>query len=161
MMTGATATIATMTTTGIGIDPATLTKQPMKSAIARNTLLASATLFCALVACATATPVETKSEADLVAAAFNKMDTNGDGQVSRTEFNAFMASRLANQRIAIEEAFKSLDSNGDKSISKSEAAANPTLEQHFADVDANHDGKISLDELVDAARAAQTADARQ
>lgn len=47
MMTGATTTIATMTTTGIGIDPATLTEQLMKSAIARNTLLASATLFCA------------------------------------------------------------------------------------------------------------------
>ena len=50
MMTAATTTIATITTTGIGIDPATLTEQPMKSAIARNTLLASATLFCALVA---------------------------------------------------------------------------------------------------------------
>lgn len=149
------------TMTGTTIDPETHTEHIMKTAIARSTLLVSATLFCVSIACAAATPVERKSETDLVAAAFNKMDTNGDGQISRAEFNAFMASRLANQRVAIEQAFKSLDTNGDKSISKTEAAANPALEEHFADVDANHDGKISLDELVDAARAAQTADARQ
>ncbi|MGY3041133.1 Ca2+-binding EF-hand superfamily protein [Rhodanobacter sp. TND4EL1] len=133
----------------------------MKSAMFKSTGLVLGTLFCVSIACAATTPSERKSETDLVTAAFDKMDANGDAQVSREEFNAFMASRLANQRASLEQAFNSLDTNGDHGISKTEAAANAALEQHFAEVDANHDGKISLDELVDAARAAQMADAQE
>lgn len=133
----------------------------MKSAILKSTGIVFGAVFCASIACAATPAAERKSETDLVAAAFQAMDTNGDAQISREEFNAFMASRLANQRASIEQAFENLDTNGDGGIDKAEAASNAALEKNFADVDANHDGTISRNELVDAARAAQMADTKE
>jgi Ca2+-binding EF-hand superfamily protein len=42
---------------------------------------------------------------------------------------------------------KAADTNGDGMISKEEAKALPRLAKHFDEIDANHDGQITADEM--------------
>ncbi|MEO7743568.1 MAG: EF-hand domain-containing protein [Usitatibacter sp.] len=48
---------------------------------------------------------------------------------------------------AMLERLKAADTNGDGFISRSEAAALPRLAEHFDQIDANHDGRVSFEEL--------------
>jgi Ca2+-binding EF-hand superfamily protein len=78
-----------------------------------------------------------------------EMDTNGDGAISKKEFNAFHDAR-----------FKDLDGNKDGKISQDEMGAmhggmrgkGPMMggglmfDQRFAEVDVNGDGALSKDE---------------
>ncbi|MEP7044899.1 MAG: EF-hand domain-containing protein [Dokdonella sp.] len=50
---------------------------------------------------------------------FNKLDTNGDGVVSRAEYQAWVDSR-----------FDKLDTNGDGSVDANEIASSPATAQH-------------------------------
>ena len=45
------------------------------------------------------------------------------------------------------ERLKAADTNGDGQISKAEAAALPMIAKHFDEIDANHDGQVTSDEL--------------
>ena len=45
------------------------------------------------------------------------------------------------------ERLKQADTNGDGMISRAEAAALPMIAKHFDEIDANHDGQITADEL--------------
>lgn len=75
---------------------------------------------------------------------FREMDKNGDGAISRKEFDAF-------QR----EQFKALDANHDGKITRDEMPAahgamadkcDTNFDQRFDEVDINHDGLLSKDE---------------
>jgi len=44
-------------------------------------------------------------------------------------------------------AFQQLDRNGDGYIDRSEANSSPGVKANFQDMDANHDGKLSPDEV--------------
>lgn len=67
---------------------------------------------------------------------FKQLDRNGDGGVSRDEYEAFMR-----------ESFNKLDTDGNKRLSKAEASAVLSAEQ-FDAVDANNDGELTLDEFI-------------
>jgi Ca2+-binding EF-hand superfamily protein len=139
-----------------------------------RTLLLGSALFCLpALAFASTTPTVkappklptadelSKAEANIADAAFAKIDSNGDGQLSKAEFTAYMNSRLAQQRAEIDAAFKELDTNKDGKVSKEEANAVPALAEHFTELDFNHDGSLSKDEMTIAARAAQIMEAKK
>jgi Ca2+-binding EF-hand superfamily protein len=77
----------------------------------------------------------------LVNAFFERMDTNKDAQVSRLE------AELASKSL-----FAKLDGNGDGEITKAEADSaalamrNEELAAHFKTLDANRDGRLTLEE---------------
>ena len=50
-------------------------------------------------------------------------------------------------RGAMLERVKAADTNGDGMISREEAAALPRIARHFDEIDANHDGQVTFDEL--------------
>ena len=72
-----------------------------------------------------------------------KLDTNGDGVISKAE--AAAAPRLAAR-------FDQLDTNKDGFISKSELPAKHPLLPHFGMVDKNKDGKLDRKEFEAAQR---------
>jgi Ca2+-binding EF-hand superfamily protein len=43
--------------------------------------------------------------------------------------------------------FKQADTNGDGMLSREEAKALPSISRHFDEIDANHDGQVTADEL--------------
>jgi len=53
----------------------------------------------------------------------------------------------AGHRGAFMERLKAADTNGDGMLSQSEAAALPHLAKHFAEIDADHNGQVTADEL--------------
>ena len=50
-------------------------------------------------------------------------------------------------RGAMAERLKQADTNGDGMLSRDEAAALPMISKHFDEIDANHDGQITMEEL--------------
>jgi Ca2+-binding EF-hand superfamily protein len=54
---------------------------------------------------------------------------------------------------AFMERLKAADTNADGKLSREEAAALPHISQHFDEIDANHDGYVTFDELQAFARA--------
>lgn len=101
---------------------------------------------------------------------FKRMDGNGDGSVSRAEFDEFNARRFreldadndgnitreeldirVNQAMKnglkhFEERFSSADLNHDDVLDRVEAQAMPVMEVFFDKVDTNHDGKVTREE---------------
>ena len=109
---------------------------------------------------------------------FKSMDTNGDGTVSRAEFNAFHAKRFKqldankdgkitldemkgghrqprgemknNGTTHLDERFNAADANHDGGLDREEAQGMPMLSMYFDEVDANKDGKVTRQEYLDA-----------
>lgn len=103
-------------------------------------------------------------------ALFKRMDANGDGLVSRAEFDEFNARRFkeldadndgkvtreemdarVNKAMKyglrhFEERFSSADTNHDGVLDRVEAQAMPVMEVFFDKVDTNHDGKVTREE---------------
>lgn len=106
-----------------------------------------------------------------------QMDKNGDGAVSKKEFNAFHAERFkamdtnkdgkigsdemdgmhqgmhgkmkSMRHMSIEQHFDAADTNHDGALSKEEAKEGmPILYARFDENDANKDGKITKDEVM-------------
>lgn len=101
---------------------------------------------------------------------FKRMDGNGDGSVSRGEFDEFNARRfkeldadndgkitreeldirvnraMKNGLRHFEERFSSADLNHDGVLDRVEAQAMPVMEVFFDKVDTNHDGKVTRGE---------------
>jgi hypothetical protein len=77
-----------------------------------------------------------------IAANFDAIDANHDGQVTLDELHAFMKARhgQAGQRM-----FKSADANGDGKVSREEFLAQAAA--RFDKLDANKDGVLTPDEL--------------
>lgn len=77
------------------------------------------------------------TQAELSPEHFKQLDRNGDGGISRDEYEQFMR-----------ESFQKLDADGNKRLSKAEATKVMTPEQ-FAAVDKNNDGEVTLDEFIE------------
>lgn len=99
---------------------------------------------------------------------FKDADTNGDGAISRTEFDAVHAKRFKEMdangdgKITRDEMktghkkmmekgkdarFDEADANHDGALSREEAAKMPRMSKRFDEVDANHDGKVTREEM--------------
>ena len=135
-------------------------------------LLAPALLFSVTLAAAgCATPPERKVDGG-AADRFRVLDANGDGKVTRAEFDAGFANRVfaiynrqekdgvitkaeweaierANENRA-ESSFRALDANGDGKLTRAELSAGPrrnaVVRRLFDRIDANHDGVITMSE---------------
>jgi len=111
---------------------------------------------------------------------FKSVDTNGDGAISKSEFNAYYAKHNARHfnemdankdgKITAQEMlgsgsqqsgngsatahldnrFFAADANHDGGLDKKEANGMPMLTVYFDQVDANHDGKVTRQEYFDA-----------
>jgi Ca2+-binding EF-hand superfamily protein len=111
---------------------------------------------------------------------FKSVDTNGDGAISKAEFNAYYAKHNSKRfqemdankdgKITPEEMlgaseqqmgsspatahldkrFYTADANHDGGLDKAEANGMPMLTVYFDQVDANHDGKVTRQEYFDA-----------
>lgn len=93
-----------------------------------------------------------RAEADAsmphLAKKFDQVDANHDGQVSHDEMRAYHAGHMKHSPEEMQAHFKAADLNGDGAIDPAEAKTSmPMLAEHFADVDANHDGKVTLEEM--------------
>lgn len=96
--------------------------------------------------------------------AFEAVDTNHDGTISKAEFQAFVAHMPAHRQFGGQGGpglggaggprfvhhmmpmdIKSLDKNGDGKVSVEEFAA--PMKAHFAELDANHDGFLDAHEM--------------
>lgn len=60
---------------------------------------------------------------------------------------AFAAQAAPDGRHGGMDRLRQADTNGDGMISREEAAALPRIAKHFDEIDANHDGQITADEL--------------
>ncbi|WP_443749519.1 EF-hand domain-containing protein [Asticcacaulis solisilvae] len=112
--------------------------------------------FMALQACAQNAP----PQPPMGRPAFEDVDTNHDGTISKAEFQAFLARmpahahggpgpdqgpRDGHMHHMMPMDIKTLDKNGDGKISFEEFAA--PMKAHFAELDANHDGFLEANEL--------------
>jgi hypothetical protein len=79
---------------------------------------------------------------------FERFDTNKDGEIDADEFHAGLEKFLDRQRAAFNRDFDASDANHDGKLSGEEVQkANPTLYQQFSDVDTNDDGFLSKSEI--------------
>jgi Ca2+-binding EF-hand superfamily protein len=85
---------------------------------------------------------------------FDRLDTNHDGFIDESEFNAMRNRMGGGGRGAGESLTKFLDANKDNKVSRDEFAKLLTL---FDVLDANHDGELSQEELNGLFRAINTA----
>ncbi|MBI3480044.1 MAG: EF-hand domain-containing protein [Nitrosomonadales bacterium] len=107
---------------------------------------------------------------------FSKLDTNGDGVISKKEFNAYNAKHFKeldinkDGKLTLEELqgghtqgmghgdatthldqrFNAADTNHDGGLDRDEAKNMPMLAMYFDEVDANKDGKVTRQEYFDA-----------
>ncbi len=80
---------------------------------------------------------------------FDKFDANKDGKLSLQEVTAFVLAQHEEDTRRKNEAFRRIDANHDGGISKEEAEKekDPFLIMNFDAIDADKDGKMSLQEL--------------
>jgi Ca2+-binding EF-hand superfamily protein len=84
---------------------------------------------------------------------FDELDTNHDGKVSRAEMEAARdkaRKKLGEQlRRQFDRRFDAADANHDGALNRDEAQQMPWIAQRFDAFDANHDGKVTRDEVRD------------
>lgn len=79
---------------------------------------------------------------------FKELDTNKDGKISADEMQAQHNEMMEKGRDIFEKRFDESDINHDGALSKDEAEIGmPMLFSHFDETDANKDGKVSKDEI--------------
>ncbi len=102
-------------------------------------------------------------KAALLLTNFEKMDANHDGGLDRAELMSFLRTAMQNQMRAQQEEFnnrlKAADTNKDGALTKKELKAAkdklPSLEKYFDAIDADHNKKITGEEILTYARANQ------
>ena len=137
------------------------THQTTQKVISLQLIIAAATTFSALAFAQTA-----PSAARPATHAFSKLDTNGDGVISRSEAAARpklaehfdkldtnkdgVLSRdelMAARKKHADAKFTRLDTDNDGRISRAEAQSAPHLAKNFDGIDTNHDGYLTREEL--------------
>ena len=79
---------------------------------------------------------------------FATFDLNHDGQITQDEMKQVHTQKRAEMEAKFEARFKQADTNGDGQLSKEEVQAGmPFLARGFDRLDANKDGQLSLDEI--------------
>lgn len=80
---------------------------------------------------------------------FDEIDANKDGKIDRKEMKAHHEAMMAKRREMMAERFRKADRDGDGALSLAEAqdAKMKPVAVHFADIDADHDGKATPDEI--------------
>lgn len=125
-------------------------------------------------------PLHNQSAASGQSQMFKAVDSNGNGAISKSEFNAYYAKHNAKHfkemdankdgqitpdemqgghkpstarndgTTHLDKRFNTADANSDGGLNKEEANAMPMLTAYFDQVDANHDGKVTRQEYFDA-----------
>jgi Ca2+-binding EF-hand superfamily protein len=81
---------------------------------------------------------------------FKEMDANHDGKITREEMDAAHKKMMEKCDVRPDARFDEVDINHDGLLSKDEAEIGmPMVFKHFDEIDSNKDGKISKDELND------------
>jgi Ca2+-binding EF-hand superfamily protein len=94
----------------------------------------------------TLSKAEVQTSMPNIAANFDKMDANGDGQLSQDEMHHFKKSEKGAQWKAD---MKSADTDRDGSLSMAEVQSGmPDVAPHFSTIDTDKDGKLSTQELA-------------
>ncbi len=78
---------------------------------------------------------------------FDAIDKDKDGTVSLAEIHAFMKVEKQAMHDKAAAAFKNADKDGDGTLDKEEAKAMPRVEKNFDAIDADKDGKVSMQEI--------------
>lgn len=122
-------------------------------------------------------PMHNQSNVSQQGIMFKAVDANGDGAISKSEFNAFYAKHNAKHfkeldankdgkitpdemqgghrqemghndgTTHLDQRFNAADANHDGGLNKEEANAMPMLNAYFDQVDANKDGKVTREEM--------------
>jgi hypothetical protein len=80
---------------------------------------------------------------------FDKLDLNKDGYITPDEMKQARETRIGNIQAKMDERFKAADSNGDGQLSLEEVQAKmPRLADRFAELDADKNGQLSKEELA-------------
>jgi Ca2+-binding EF-hand superfamily protein len=91
---------------------------------------------------------EAEASSSWVGDRFDKLDANTDGELTREEMHAARKQGHEQMRAHKVERFKAADANGDGGIDLAEAQTGlPQLAEKFSTVDADNDGKVTVDEL--------------
>ena len=102
-----------------------------------------------------------REEAELkepnIAANFEQLDANHDGDLTKKEIKDTMAA-VAKKRNEFYQNLQTADKNNDGKLSREEAGTVPhrtekfDLAAHFDEIDSNHDGQLILKEIADYVR---------
>ena len=92
-----------------------------------------------------------KSEFDAFQAKhFKKMDANGDGKITHDEMEAGHKKQANSGTTHLDKRFEAADADHDGGLNRTEAEMMPMLSMYFDEVDANKDGKVTRKEYFDA-----------
>lgn len=78
---------------------------------------------------------------------FEAIDTDKDGTISMEEIQAYSTAKISEMHAKGEARFKSADKDSDGTLDPAEAKAMPHVTKHFAAIDADRDGTVSLVEI--------------
>jgi Ca2+-binding EF-hand superfamily protein len=78
---------------------------------------------------------------------FDAIDGDKDGTLTREELQGGQQARRSKHLARLEQKFNAADKDGDGALSRAEAGNTGRIAEHFDRIDANKDGKITLDEL--------------
>ena len=97
----------------------------------------------------------TKSEFDAYYAKhnekhFQEIDANKDGQLTPEEMNGGQATQPVTGTTHLDRRFAAADANHDGGLDHGEAKDMPMLLQYYKEVDTNNDGKVTRQEYFDA-----------
>lgn len=125
-------------------------------------------------------PMHSKAGAPAAESMFKSIDTNGDGNISKAEFETHyanhdamgmrhvdsgMSGKRSHEEMSggkvpdvgsspatahLDKRFLAADANHDGGLDKAEADGMPMLTTYFDQVDSNHDGKVTRQEYFDA-----------
>ena len=94
---------------------------------------------------------EIEQNAPALLDSFERMDTNHDGVISRKEFKREILE-VARKQLQFRENLARADKDKNGMLSREEAKALPNISAHFDEIDANHDGELTLKEISDYVR---------